>query len=173
MFKSSRIWLAALALAIPSTTQAHARLQCVPFARSLSGIAIHGNANTWWDQAAGRYQRGDEPQIGAVLSFAAARAMPLGHVAVVSKIIDDRQILLDHANWSRPGLVERQALAVDVSPQGDWSAVRVWYSPNRSLGSRINPTFGFIYGSPVEQPQAFHLASVEELKGPSLLRSAR
>ena len=35
--------------------------------------------------------------------------------------------------------------AVDVSPAGDWSDVRVWYGRTRSLGQRTSPTFGFIY----------------------------
>ena len=32
--------------------------QCVPFARLMSGIQIFGDAHTWWQQAAGRYQTG-------------------------------------------------------------------------------------------------------------------
>ncbi|WP_447406321.1 CHAP domain-containing protein, partial [Clostridium perfringens] len=43
--------------------------QCAPYAREVSGIALHGNANTWWGQAAGRYQRGHKPEVGSVLSF--------------------------------------------------------------------------------------------------------
>lgn len=121
------------------------RLQCVPYARSVSGIALHGNARLWWHKAEGRYQRGPAPQPGAVLAFRPTSAMPYGHVAVVRRIIDDRHLLLDHANWSGPGMIEREALAVDVSDAGDWSAVRVWYAPIGGLGSRENPTFGFIY----------------------------
>lgn len=73
--------------------------------------------------------------------------MPLGHVAVVGEIVDDRRIMPDHANWSGPGRIERRALAEDVSAEGDWSSVRVWYAPIGSLGARENPTFGFIYAS--------------------------
>ena len=29
-------------------------LQCVPYARQVSGIQIYGDAWTWWDQAEGR-----------------------------------------------------------------------------------------------------------------------
>ena len=32
-----------------------AYLQCVPYARDVSGIQIYGDAHTWWDQAQGRY----------------------------------------------------------------------------------------------------------------------
>src|SRR5688572_24210456 len=54
------------AVAAPATAGV---LQCVPYARAQSGIDIRGNALTWWDQAAGRYRRGAEPQVGAVLAF--------------------------------------------------------------------------------------------------------
>lgn len=119
--------------------------QCVTFARSISGIDIHGNANTWWGQAAGHYQRGDTPREGAVLAFAATGRMPLGHVAMVSKVVSDREVLLTHANWSRPGQVERNVRAVDVSPAGDWSQVKVWYAPTGDLGTTVYPVKGFIY----------------------------
>jgi surface antigen len=137
--------LAAMAaVATPVAVQAKA-LQCVPYARQVSGISIHGNARTWWGQAEGTYARGKQPKIGAVLAFKGTGAMPYGHVATVAKIVDERHILLDHANWSGPGRIERAAMAVDVSDAGDWSAVRVWYAPIGGLGTRVNPTFGFIY----------------------------
>ena len=120
-------------------------LQCVPYARQVSGIDIRGDAKTWWGQAEGSYRRGSTPEVGAVLAFQATRAMPYGHVATVAKIVDDRTLLLNHANWSRPGMIEREALAVDVSEAGDWSKVRVWYAPTHSLGLREAPAFGFIY----------------------------
>jgi hypothetical protein len=137
--------LLAFGLATAVATPAAAVLQCVPYARAQSGIEIHGNAGTWWGQAEGRYHRGSEPRVGAVLAFQPSRAMPIGHVAVVAEIVDDRRVYLNHANWSGPGRIERRALAEDVSPNGDWSQVRVWYAPQGSLGLRANPTFGFIY----------------------------
>jgi len=33
-------------------------LQCVPYARDHSQVALYGDAYTWWDQAAGRFSRG-------------------------------------------------------------------------------------------------------------------
>lgn len=138
--------VAAAVAAVAAPAAAHARhLQCVPYARQVSGIEIHGNARTWWEQAEGAYARGQEPKVGAVLAFKSTGAMPYGHVATVAKIVDDRHVLLDHANWSGPGRIERAALAVDVSDAGDWSEVRVWYAPSGGLGTRVNPTFGFIY----------------------------
>ena len=139
-----------LCLAAAVATPA-AALQCVPYARQISGIDIHGNALTWWSQAADRYRRGAEPQVGAVLAFQPTRAMPIGHVAVVAAIVDERHVLLHHANWSVRGGIERNVLAEDASPNGDWSVVRVWYAPQRGLGRRLNPTFGFIYN---EAPNA-------------------
>ncbi|MFT3968153.1 MAG: CHAP domain-containing protein [Sphingobium sp.] len=160
MLKGSRIVLA-LSLFL-STFPAQARLQCVPYARSVSGIGIHGNAWTWWDQAASGYQRGGRPKVNSVLVFQATSAMPLGHVAVVQEIIDERHILLNHANWSRPGMIEQRALAVDISETGDWSEVRVWYGPSQSLGTRANPTFGFIYGSAPAAGDAGQIVSAEQ-----------
>jgi hypothetical protein len=140
-------------------------LQCAPYARAESGIAIHGNAGTWWGQAAGHYARGAQPQVGAVLAFQPTRAMPIGHVAVVAAVIDSRHILLNHANWSGHGQIERGALAEDTSSNGDWSVVRVWYAPQHSLGLRTNPTFGFIYRdgatgpAPADTPRSDDFAS--------------
>ena len=119
--------------------------QCVPYARMISGVDIHGNALTWWNQAAGKYERGSTPKKGAVLAFAPTSRMRLGHVATVSQVLSDREVLLTHANWSRRGRVETNVRAIDVSDAGDWSKVKVWYAPNGDLGTSTYPTHGFIY----------------------------
>jgi surface antigen len=129
--------------AMPALAQA--RLQCVTYARQISAVQLSGNARDWWGHAQGIYDRGNAPRKGAVLAFRGTHAMPMGHVAVVSKVIDDRHVLISHANWSRPGAVEKGVMAVDVSETGDWSQVRVWYAPTASLGLRPSPAFGFIY----------------------------
>lgn len=124
-------------------------LQCAPFARAESGVQLFGNAKSWWGQAAGTYARGNEPRQGAVLAFASTSSMPMGHVAVVRKVLNDREIMIDHANWSpiggRRGQVERNVRVKDVSSANDWSVVRVWYAPIGDLGLRPNPVQGFIY----------------------------
>ncbi|UZK67650.1 CHAP domain-containing protein [Sphingomonas sp. M1-B02] len=120
-------------------------LQCAPYARQISGVKIHGNAWTWWAQAAGRYERGEAPKVGAVMSFKKTGRNPFGHVAMVSKIVDDREVLLTHANWSRRGGIERNVRAVDVSAAGDWSEVRVWFASVGGLGTSTYPINGFIY----------------------------
>lgn len=144
-----RATIAALMLAIGTMVAqpviASGYLQCVPYAREASGVSIFGNANTWWGQAEGRYERGREPRVGAVMHFPSTRAMPIGHVAVVSRIVSSREILIDHANWSWRGQIERDVRVVDVSPNNDWSQARVWYGRINDLGLRPNPVSGFIY----------------------------
>ena len=34
---------------------------------------------------------------------------------------------------------------VDVSAEGDWSQVKVWYGPLQNLGGSVYPTYGFVY----------------------------
>jgi surface antigen len=159
MLKKAIVPVLAFLSLISVPASAHARLQCVPYARSVSDVQIHGNAYTWWDQADGSYERGNRPRVGAVLTFKKTRAMPLGHVAVVREILDDRRVLLNHANWSGPGMIERQALAIDVSDAGDWSKVRVWYAPQHGMGLRENPTYGFIYATATDSEPVTTIAS--------------
>ena len=124
--------------------------ECVPFARAASGIQIYGDAWTWWDKAAGKYRRGYVPREGAVIVFAQSARLPLGHVAVISRVIDERVVMVTHANWSRidgvRGHVEQDVTLTDVSYQGDWSAVKVWYRGSAGLGTTSYPVNGFIYG---------------------------
>ena len=134
--------------ALMTVVPAQARFwQCAPYAREVSGIQIFGNANTWWSQAAGKYERGDVPKVGAVLSFRSTGKMRLGHVAMVAAVVSDREVLLNHANWSRRGGIEHTARAIDVSAAGDWSEVKVFYGPQGGLGTSVYPTNGFIYAN--------------------------
>jgi surface antigen len=132
-------------ISAPAVSSKKGALQCVPFARQMSGIDIRGNAKTWWAKADGRYARGNEPREGAVLAMPGFGKMQLGHVAMVSKLVDDREVLLTHANWSRRGLIERNVRAVDVSEKGDWTQVKIWFAANRDLGTTRYPAYGFIY----------------------------
>lgn len=93
-----------------------------------------------------------------MLVFKTSSTNRYGHVAVVDRIVDDRHVLLDHANWSRPGKIEHDALAEDVSEAGDWSQVRVWYGPSAGLGLRKNAAFGFIYSGSHAKPARLQLA---------------
>lgn len=149
------IFVAAFALGLGATTARAGDLlayvgQCVPFARAASGIQIFGDAWTWWDQANGRYDRGHKPRPGAVIVFEKTSRLPLGHVAVVSRVVERRVVLLTHANWSRQngerGHAEQDVTLFDVSPDNDWSEVKVWYRDTDGLGGTIYPVAGFIYG---------------------------
>lgn len=130
-------------------------LQCVTFARQLTGMQIFGDAWTWWEKATGKYDEGQTPKPGAVLVFKSQGKMKLGHVAVVSQIITDRYIQITHANWSpvngHRGRVEDHVNVLDVSDRGDWSKVKVWYGPLNDLGTTVYTTYGFIYNA--GQPQ--------------------
>lgn len=133
----------------PSAVALNEGLQCVPYARAISGIEIYGDAHTWWNKAKGRYDRGDNPRVGAILSFKPHAATRLGHISAVRAIVDDRTILVSHANWSRingkRGHIEDDVKVVDVSKKNDWSEVRVWYQPIGALGGTRYPINGFIY----------------------------
>lgn len=145
---ASALFAASLFVSAPASALGE-DLQCVPYARQLSGIQIYGDALTWWGKAEGRYARGHQPKVGAVLAFQPHGNMRLGHVAAVSKIVDSRTLLISHSNWSTidgtRGHIENNVKAVDVSPGNDWSRVRVWYTPIGALGGTRWPTYGFIY----------------------------
>ncbi len=120
-------------------------LQCVPYAREQSGIPIRGDAWTWWHQAKGKYSRSRQPTVGAVLVVGKTKKNRYGHLAVVTRIISDREIVVNHANWLNKGRIHLDTPVRDVSPRNDWSAVRFWYTPGNVLGKSTYPVEGFIY----------------------------
>ncbi|MES1974878.1 MAG: CHAP domain-containing protein [Pseudomonadota bacterium] len=142
--------------------------ECVPFARAASGIQIYGDAWTWWDQADGRYRRGYAPKVGAVIVFARTSRLPLGHVAVISRVVTPRVAMVTHANWSRidgeRGHAEQDVTLTDVSEANDWSVVKVWYRDRDGLGTTVYPVYGFIYGTP-EMRKAPRARPAAELTG--------
>lgn len=123
-------------------------LSCVPYARSISGVQIFGDAWTWWKGADGKYPKGQAPHKGSVLTLQKTKALPLGHVAVVvATSQDSRKLWVDHANWGdngdTRGKVHKRQPVIDVSKANDWSEVRFM----NTLGSfgRVYPAHGFIY----------------------------
>ena len=117
------------------------RTQCVPYARDLSGIDIRGDANTWWRQADGRYPRSSTPAVGSVIVI---QSSGLGHVAVVTRIVSDRVVLVDHANWHGREEVAIGAPVRDVSPDNSWSQVNVWWLDTNQWGTKTYSVEGFI-----------------------------
>lgn len=130
--------------AIPRVETPSHPMQCAPYARERSGIDIHGDAAVWWDLAAGHYGRSRSPSIGSVLVLTGYASRHRGHVAVVTAITSDREIRVDHANWFGDGNIYRNDPVVDVSPNNDWSAVRVWDTRDNVLGLRVYSVKGFI-----------------------------
>jgi hypothetical protein len=123
-------------------------IECVPYARQVSGIDLRGDAWTWWSQAENRYGRGRKPRLGAVLVFAKTSRLPLGHVSVVTRLVNAREILVTHANWAGSsedrGKVTKDVRVIDVSPGNNWSALRVWNDDLDDFGL-VYPAIGFIY----------------------------
>jgi len=123
---------------------------CVPYARALSGIALSGDARTWWTAASGLYHRDSVPAPGSVLVFPAHGRMRGGHLSVVTRVVGPREIRVAHANWAsgrNKGRIATDQAVVDVSARNDWTRVRVWYPPTASLGITVWPTYGFIHPS--------------------------
>ncbi|WP_254432473.1 CHAP domain-containing protein [Magnetospirillum sp. SS-4] len=148
--------MAAAALILPF--DAKAAMQCVAYAREVTGLDLRGDAWKWWEAAHGVYDRGRAPRDGAVLVFNRQGRMVYGHVAVVRKLINSRKVLIDHANWaplrtSGRGKIVEAVPMIDVSPKNDWSQVRVWYPPAASFGDRVYKTQGFIYNPNEYRPK--------------------
>lgn len=148
MRKAIILLVAAVALGTPY--KAEAALQCVTYAREVTGLNLKGDAWKWWEAAQGVYDRGNTPKDGAVLVFKRQGSMSHGHVSVVRRIASSRIVLVDHANWAPHrtagrGQVTESVPVIDVSRNNDWSEVRVWYRPSNEYGSRVYKTQGFVY----------------------------
>ena len=130
--------------ASPRVLRNQAPLQCVPYARQTSGVGIWGDAYTWWDKAAGRFGRSSAPEAGSVMVMKSYGNTQRGHVAVVRRVVNDREIVVDHANWLNGGEISLDNPVMDVSDDNDWSEVRVWYAPGGHYGGRVYQVQGFI-----------------------------
>jgi hypothetical protein len=131
-------------------------LKCVVFARDRSGIDIHGDAWTWWDQAQGRYAREGAPELGAVLVLTGYAGEKRAHLAVVREMVSPRLIRVDHANWLNDGRIYLDDPVADVSPDNDWSEVRVYNLRDGGWGLKTYAVQGFIapYGEHSQQLMA-------------------
>lgn len=119
-------------------------VQCVPYARDRSGIRIWGDAYTWWQQAAGRYSRNDQPSAGAVLVIDHYAGPRRAHLAVVRSVVSAREIRVDHANWLDDGNIYLDDPVIDVSAANDWSEVRVFNLQADDWGAHVYDVRGFI-----------------------------
>lgn len=139
--------MVAIPALLATTAPASAFLQCVIYARSVTGFELFGDAWTWWEQSKSRYERAQAPQPGSALVFKKTPKMKSGHVAVVREVRGAREILVDHANWAPRGAgkgrLSKNVSVIDVSPKNDWTQVRVWFPPVKDYGSPYL-TFGFV-----------------------------
>jgi hypothetical protein len=118
-------------------------VECAPFARALTGMRLSGAGAEWWPQSAGRYTRSQQPEVGSVLVLRRSPSLPNGHVAVVSRVLSRRQIMVTQANWVHHRITQDQPV-IDVSGNGDWSVVRAWWPPSGRMGVADYRAFGFI-----------------------------
>jgi len=128
----------------PAPPPMTARMSCVPYARAVTGLDIRGDAWSWWDQAAGHYDRGSLPAPYAVLVLTKGVRLDLGHLAVVRQVLDRRRIRVDHANWANDGRIVTDMTVVDVSAANDWTEVRFWNQAADQWGN-VYIAKGFIY----------------------------
>lgn len=147
-----RKWLLLILAAVATSTAAApaSAIQCVQYAREISGINLKGDAWQWWNAATGVYDRGRAPKDGSVLVFTRQGNMRHGHVSVVTRVISNRLVLVDHANWAPVRTAGRGAVTtavpvLDVSPKNDWTQVRVWFHPTNDFGTRVYRTDGYVY----------------------------
>jgi hypothetical protein len=122
-----------------------APMQCVPYARKVSGIPIYGDAHTWWTQAT---YKGRTPRPGAVLVLAKTGKLRHGHLAVVKQVLGPRKMMVTHTNWGSDNLTRRAVydsmLVEDISKAGDWSLLRFWNKDISAFGLPY-PAYGFVY----------------------------
>ena len=133
------------ATTVPQVISDQPHSECVPFARVRSGIQIWGDAVTWWAQAAPVYVRSSRPAPGSVLVLRGYNDATRGHVSYVSEVVTSRLVRVDHANWMRGGEISLNVPVIDVSPNNDWSQVRVWHVPGDYWGGRTYEAEGFIH----------------------------
>jgi surface antigen len=119
-------------------------ISCVPYARDHSRINLHGDANTWWKQAAGHFSRTASPSDGSIMVLTGYSGPGHAHLAVVRKVVSSREIRVDHANWLNNGMIYLNNPVADVSPGNDWSLVLVWNLETHAWGTHPYNVQGFI-----------------------------
>jgi surface antigen len=135
-------------------------LTCVPYARQRTGVSLQGDAYSWWNNAAGLYQRGNKPALSAILVLPQTSRLKSGHVAVVTQVVNARKILVDHANWIPDEIVTNMPV-IDVSPNNDWTQLRFWHAPSNTFGATY-PASGFIYTAKVTPTAALPPATTTD-----------
>jgi len=84
------------------------------------------------------------PELGSVLVLTGYAGPRHSHVAVVTAMVSSREIRVSHANWLNDGAIFIDDPVVDVSPDNDWSQVRVFNERTGAWGVRTYLVQGFI-----------------------------
>ncbi len=129
----------------PAFSRRVRRCNAFPMRASNRVSRSSANANRWWRLAAGKYHRSKVPAPGTVMVFNGSHEDPRGHVAVVRLVKDSRTLIVDHANWYGHGEITISNPVTDISPNNDWSQVKVWWIPGDQWGARTFSIAGFIY----------------------------
>ena len=66
------------------------------------------------------------------------------HLAVVRTVVSPREIHVDHANWLNSGAIYLDDAVADVSPNNDWSLVKVFNLATGTWGTHAYGVRGFI-----------------------------
>src|ERR1700730_3343631 len=93
--RQRKVFFALIAILSAATASRAVAVDCVQYVKFSSSFGLSWNAWSWWQHAAGVYDRSNEPRAGAVLVFERTRRMPAGHVALVSRVVDDYTVLID------------------------------------------------------------------------------
>jgi hypothetical protein len=92
-----------------------------------------------------------------VLVFRQQQNLPVGHLAIVTKVLSSREVRISHADWASTwatrGRITGNVPVLDVSRTNDWTQVRLWYA-NSGTVDRVYDTYGFVYNGakPADQP---------------------
>jgi hypothetical protein len=140
-------------LPTPSVETPFKKMFCAEYARVRSGLNLFGDAKYWWTQAQKLYVRARLPAENAVMVFKVTSRLKLGHVAVVTRVVSNREIRVDQANWQNHGEIDHATPVMDVSKKNDWSQVRVWDLKSAQYG-RVYPVSGFIFQPVIRQADA-------------------
>jgi hypothetical protein len=82
--------------------------------------------------------------VGAVLVLKRVR-VGRGHLAVVMRILGDREIVVSYAKWLNQGRIHLNTPVKDVLLWGNRSLVQVWYTLGNHYGGQRYPAEGFIH----------------------------
>lgn len=117
-------------------------VQCAPYAREHSAVNLRGAAASWWGEAQGQYNRTSSP-CGGCAGVSIYRQAAIGPCFCGQTGAKFPPC----AGGSRKlgaGEVTHRAPVVDVSPNNNWTRVRVWWSPIHAMGKTVYPVYGFI-----------------------------